>query len=61
MLVAVSDDQKHFYETIVHDAQTTTKRTLMCKAKNADGVVDDRYIFNVISKNFLFLTVRVRL
>uniref|UniRef100_A0A9J2PYA6 Fibronectin type III domain protein n=1 Tax=Ascaris lumbricoides TaxID=6252 RepID=A0A9J2PYA6_ASCLU len=46
---AYSDRSKaHRYQSIEVDSSTATKRALMCKARNPDGTVDDRHIFNVI-------------
>ncbi|VDK48392.1 unnamed protein product, partial [Anisakis simplex] len=46
---AYSDRSKpHRYQTIEFQSNTATKRALMCKARNPDGSVDDRHIFNVI-------------
>ncbi|KHN88307.1 Mesocentin [Toxocara canis] len=46
---AYSDRSKaHRYQSIEVDSNTATKRALMCKARNPDGTVDDRHVFNVI-------------
>ncbi|VDK64046.1 unnamed protein product [Onchocerca ochengi] len=46
---AYSDPQEaHRYHSLDVNTNTATKRALMCSARNVDGSVSDRHIFNVI-------------
>ncbi|VBB26357.1 unnamed protein product [Acanthocheilonema viteae] len=46
---AYSDPEEvHRYHSLDVNTNTVTKRALMCTARNADGSVSDRHIFNVL-------------
>ncbi|PAV82981.1 hypothetical protein WR25_24062 [Diploscapter pachys] len=45
--VKPDENQKHRYNSIEVFSFTPTKRILLCEARNADGSVDDRHVFNV--------------
>ncbi|CAG9535199.1 unnamed protein product, partial [Cercopithifilaria johnstoni] len=46
---AYSDSEEaHLYHSLDVNTDTATKRALMCTARNADGSMSDRHIFNVL-------------
>lgn len=38
---------------------TATKRALMCTARNVDGSVSDRHVFNVLSVFCIFMCMNI--
>ncbi|TKR67060.1 hypothetical protein L596_023270 [Steinernema carpocapsae] len=47
MRIDPNPDKEHSYVSIDVNSNTQSKRALLCQAKNPDGIVDDRQVFNV--------------
>ncbi len=55
MATEPDSSQEHRYRSIIIESSTTTKRALLCQARNLDGTVDDRYVFAVKSEFAIYV------
>lgn len=45
----IDDPKWHRYQTVETETSTSTKRQLICEARNIHGSAKDSHVFNVIS------------
>lgn len=53
-----SPDTEHRYNSDTATSTTSTRRSLLCQARNQDGTVSDSHVFNVISKKINQLSLQ---